>query len=359
LVSKQQTSRSPSSQPLRVALMWRGNWRMPDQPTNHPERLAALTSALSALAVETRPVVYFDEDIPAARAALLECDGVLVWINPLQDGLRDRSKVDPLLREIASAGVWVSAHPDAILRMGTKEVLYRTRDLGWGADTDVYATHDEFALRFPVKLAVAGPRVLKPMRGNDGRGVTKVEAEGKERVRIQSASDDRIEALLLKDFVNRMRESFTRGGLIDQAFQPNVGAGMVRCYMSLGRVAGFSEQRPRADDARPGAPPFGMNSAKAMHGADAPHLQDLRALMEQEWTPGLQTLLGLETASLPALWDADFLLRPDERLPGSPRFMLCEINVSSVLPFPQAAALIVAETVRSALQSARDRRRGR
>ena len=71
--------------------------------------------------------------------------------------------------------MWVSAHPDTILKMGTKEVLYRTKDLGWGADTDLYRSHEEFALRFPVKLAVAGARVLKPLRGNDGQGVLKVE----------------------------------------------------------------------------------------------------------------------------------------------------------------------------------------
>jgi hypothetical protein len=343
-------SQSAKSQAaLRLALMWRGNWRAPEQATNHPERLAALVSALSALGVETQPVVYFDEDIEAARRALLDCKGVMVWINPLADG-RDRAKADALLREISAAGVWVSTHPDATARMGTKEVLYVTRGLSWGGNIDLYATHDEFALRLPVKLAVAGARVLKPLRGNDGQGVTKVEAEGGDRVRIQSASDDRVETLGLREFIECMREPFARGAMIDQPFQPNVGAGMVRCYMSFGRVAGFSEQKPRGEETRPGAPAFGMNSAKAMHGADAPHLQDLRGLMEEEWTPGLQRLVGVERDALPALWDADFLLRPADRPAGSPRFMLCEINVSSVLPFPEAAAPVIARNVRERLE---------
>ena len=34
-----------------------------------------------------------------------------------------------MLREVATAGVWVSAHPDVILKMGVKSVLYRTREL--------------------------------------------------------------------------------------------------------------------------------------------------------------------------------------------------------------------------------------
>ena len=38
----------------------------------------------------------------------------------------------------ASKGVWVSAHPDVILKMDVKEVLHRTRHLGWGVDTQLY-----------------------------------------------------------------------------------------------------------------------------------------------------------------------------------------------------------------------------
>jgi len=118
---------------------------------------------------------------------------------------------------------------------------------------------------------------------------------------------------------------------------------MVRCYMSQGHVVGFSEQSPRRDkDA------FGMKSAKTMHGAAAPAFQDLRQCMERDWTPGLQRQLGLETHDLPALWDADFLYRAPGDV-AAPRFVLCEINVSSVSPFPEAAVLALAKTVAAEL----------
>jgi len=55
------------------------------------------------------------------------CDGVLVWVDPLSGG-KDRSDLDSILRDLASRGVWVGSHPDVIMKMGTKEVLYRTRD---------------------------------------------------------------------------------------------------------------------------------------------------------------------------------------------------------------------------------------
>src|SRR3546814_20489731 len=65
------------------------------------------------------------ESVEEVRAQLLRADGVLVWVNPIEAG-RDRSILNGLLEEVAEAGVLVSAHPNAIRKMGTKEVLYRT-----------------------------------------------------------------------------------------------------------------------------------------------------------------------------------------------------------------------------------------
>ena len=41
---------------------------------------------------------------------------------------------DAVLRDVAAAGVHVSAHPDAIMKLGTKDVLVDTRAMGWGSD---------------------------------------------------------------------------------------------------------------------------------------------------------------------------------------------------------------------------------
>jgi hypothetical protein len=71
--------------------------------------------------------------------------------------------------------------------------------------------------------------------------------------------------------------------------------------------------------------------------------------MEQDWTPGLQRLLALETHDLPALWDADFLYRAPDDVAVS-RFVLCEINVSSVSPFPESAVGGIVATVSTLLK---------
>lgn len=85
--------------------------------------------ALAALGIHAEPAVYADDMVEEVHEQLLTLDGVLVWVDPLSDG-RNRVVLDEMLRDVASKGVWVSAHPDVILKMGTKEVLHRTRYLG-------------------------------------------------------------------------------------------------------------------------------------------------------------------------------------------------------------------------------------
>ena len=81
---------------------------------------------MAALGIEAEPMLYADDAVDQVRAQLFACDGVLVWVDPLSAG-RNRTVLDAMLRDVATQGVWVSAHPDVILKMGVKEVLHRTR----------------------------------------------------------------------------------------------------------------------------------------------------------------------------------------------------------------------------------------
>lgn len=338
------SSSLPSALKQRVAVLWRGDPKSPDTPVAYQARLAPVIDALRAAGFGAEGMVWFDDAARDLSAQLATFAGVLVWINPLADG-RDRSIVDRVLRELAVRGVWVSAHPDVIALMGTKAVLYRTRALGWGSDTDLYETAAAFEARFWSRLSDGRARVLKPLRGNDGQGVIKVMSDG-ERFVVQHAGDDRLEVLERAALSVRVGEAIARAGaVVDQAFHDNLAAGMVRCYLSLDRVIGFAEQQPRRAE---GA--FGMNSAKAMHDADIPAFADLRRLMEAEWVPGLQRILGIETERLPALWDADFLYRAPADAAARGRFVLCEINVSCVSPFPAAAPGAIVEAVSCSLR---------
>jgi hypothetical protein len=50
----------------------------------------------------------------------------------------------------------------------------------------------------------------------------------------------------------------------------------------------------------------------------------------------LRQRVGVPRERLPLLWDIDFMF--GERAPGAPeRYVLCEVNVSSVSPFPPSS----------------------
>jgi hypothetical protein len=339
----------------KIAIIWRGE---PSLATPvHNDRLAPVAQALTDLGIDVPAIIWSEALADEVRSKLLTCDGALVWVDPLTDG-QDRTLLDAVLSEVSRQGVWVSAHPDVVLKMGVKEVLVRTKELGWGSDVHAYETVAEFQRQFPTRLATDGVRVLKQNRGNSNQGVwkvmvqTAVEPVGPESLidAVEARSDEVERGLRLGDFMERCAAYLSGAGrLIDQAFHPRVGEGLVRCYMSRGRVIGFSEQFPRSRSlADPAAPTFGMAREKTMHPADAPAFQRLRAQMEGEWTPGLQRLLDIDLEALPVLWDADFLRGP-ESADGTDSFVLCEINVSCVVPFPPTAPAAVASAARDAV----------
>jgi hypothetical protein len=287
---------------------------------------------------------------------------VLVWVDPLHEA-KTRSVLDDLLRDVARRGPWVSAHPEVILKMGVKEVLHRTRHLGWGTDTNLYRTPADFKDAFPSRLRSAGPRVLKQNRGNGGQGIWKVELvsgpPGKASiVRVLEGRRGRApEEMALGEFMTCCEAYFASDGcIVDQPFQPRLPDGMIRCYMGTDKVVGFGHQFIKALIP---PPPEGPDSPAAqpgpriMHGADAEPFQALRTKMEVEWTPQMMEVLGIDAAALPIIWDTDFLYGP-RTASGEDSYVLCEINVSSVFAIPDQAPVAIARLALSRLRGARD-----
>jgi hypothetical protein len=113
----------------RIAILYPGDYEGRRNATAENSRFAELFRAFTAKGIHAEPALYHDDFCAEVREQLMQLDGVLAWVNPIQDG-RNRSILDSMLRDVAAAGVFVSAHPDIILKLGTKEVLYRTRDVG-------------------------------------------------------------------------------------------------------------------------------------------------------------------------------------------------------------------------------------
>jgi hypothetical protein len=338
----------PVDTAYRVAIVWRGETNAPDALQPETGRLKAIFAALSRRGMRPEPAPYDEGHSGAFAQRLRDMDAVLVWVNPVAAG-RNRKALDNILREVAAAGVFVSAHPDVVAKMGVKAVLHRTRTLGWGTDTRYYETLSVFEAEFAKTLA-EGPRVLKLNRGNGGIGVWKVESVGDGMVRVQEAGGDAaIRVLPLKEFVAQQRGVFSaHDGLIDQPYQERLTEGMIRCYVSGQRVAGFGHQMVRAL-APPEAGPAGR---RLYSGPTDPRFQDLKAVLERDWIPQMAELLALSLNTLPVIWDADFLLGP-KNAAGQDSFVLCEINASSVFPIPDEAPDAIAATLLDRL--ARDR----
>jgi hypothetical protein len=296
-------------------------------------------AVFAGLGVLAEPVVYSDSTEEAVREHLLALDGVLVWVNPIEQGL-DRSRLDPLLRDVAATGVFVSAHPDVILRMGTKEVLVDTATMEWGSDTRIYRSAEELRGFLPGRLADGTPLVLKQHRGMGGQGVWKVEASGGDAVTAQHAAEGAApETLSLSAFLDRCEGYFDGTGLmVEQPYQSRLAEGMIRAYLSHGTVVGFAHQYPRGL-LPPGTEP--PHTEKLFETADQPKYADLRGRLEADWVPEMQQILNLDTAALPVIWDADFLYGPKDSN-GNDSFVLCEINVSSTFAFPEFAMPMVA-----------------
>jgi hypothetical protein len=333
----------------RIAILWRGDEAARRGVTPETSRFKAIFAALADVGVDAEPVVYEDDVLDAVRAQLTTHDGVLVWVNPIHEG-RNRANLDALLREVAERGVWVSAHPDVILKMGTKEVLHRTRTMSWGCDTALYRTAEAMRAELPARLA-AGPRVIKRNRGNGGEGVWKVETlAGRSIVRVLDATKDAPEDLALDEFLQRCAEYFEDGCVIDQPFQARLSEGVVRCYMTGDRCAGFGHQKVKA---LVDAPAARAGAGRRLYTAnDDPRFQRLRRLMEDEWTPQLTTLLDIPLRDLPMIWDADFMLGPPDS-DGTDSYVLGEINVSSVFPIPDEAPGEIARRVADRLGKSR------
>jgi uncharacterized protein DUF6815 len=348
VVSTSDTQRVP--RPYQIAILSRGDAEARRGATPQNSRFHRIFEELAALGIDATPVIYDEAFADEVRAQLLAADGVLVWVDPIHQG-KTRAALDPLLREVAVRGPWVSAHPDMILKMGTKEVLYRTKQLGWGSDTHRYASAGEFRTAFPARLAATGTRVLKQNRGNGGQGVWKIERLSSEKLRVLHAQRGSMpEEITLHDFMARCAPYFDWGGcIIDQPFQARLPDGMIRCYMAGDRVAGFGHQLIKALIP---PPPEGPDSPAAqpgpriMHGPDAAPFQRLKRKMEEEWTPQMMALLDIPRASLPIIWDADFLLGPRDA-EGGDSYVLCEINASSCFAIPdEAPAVIARQTLR-------------
>jgi len=311
------------------------------------EKYSALAESFveSGLAVKT--ILSNDICADSYRDGLKNFDALLVWVNPIEQG-HDRKILDQLLIDLDGAGVFVSSVPETIMKIGTKDVLFKTRDLEWGSDVEMYTTFNDFKNLFPHSIENGKTRVLKQFRGNGGDGVFKVSAAERDFIVLHAkrgAVEERMDA---DRFFENFRGYFAADApMLNQEWNDNVTNGMVRCYLTGKRVAGFGYQEINALYPQDGPVTPGR---RLYFTEECALFSDLRGFMEDRWIDQLLEVSDLAAEKLPVIWDADFFI--NSMVPSSPRrYTLCEINVSSVSPFPESAIRFIVNEVKNTVAS--------
>ncbi len=315
------------------------------------EKYKNLAIAFRENGFDVDSVIYNDTIADQLYNKLLKYDAILVWINPIEQG-NNRNKLDALLIKLSKDGCFVSANPDVIVKIGTKDVLYKTRETEFGGDVKLYHSFEDFKERFLSSQKRPAIRILKQYRGNGGDGVFKINATGltKNKITVTHAKKGEEERTLsADDFLEEFKIYFNDGGiLIDQPWNEHIINGMVRCYLTGTKVSGFGYQEVNA--LYPGKKPgkrYYFSEYCGLFG-------DLREIMENKWAPQLQQITGVKIEMMPVIWDADFFINNINTEKTNEKYTLCEINVSCVSPFPESCIPYMVEEVRRKIDAKRE-----
>lgn len=291
-------------------------------------------------------VLYHDSISDKLAKELTKYAAILVWVNPVEQGY-DRKILDALLSKLATQGCFVSAHPETILELGTKEILYKVKETEFGGDIKLYRSFDDFKRNFFSLKELTGIRILKPYRGNGGNGVFKIDVTSYKNDKISvthAKGGDEQTVLTIDEFFAAFEPYFTTNDmLIDQQWNQNIVNGMVRCYLTRAKVTGFGYQEVNAFY------PKKSPSQRYYFSEDCGLFGDLKSIMENKWLPQLQEITGIKNERLPVIWDADFFINNINTKDTSKKYSLCEINASSVSPFPESSIPYIVEEVRNRL----------
>lgn len=299
------------------------------------EKYKKLTDHFIEKGFTVHSVSYHDSICDELEKTLQQYDAILVWVNPIEQG-NSRRTLDTLLIKL-SKDRYVSAHPDTILRIGTKEVLFKVKDTDFGGDTLLYDSFENFKQNF---IYHNGIRILKQYRGNGGHGVFKIDTSGKENNKIaitHATKGDKEIQMTTDEFYSSFKKYFDGGGmLIDQSWNYNITNGMVRCYLSGAKVAGFGYQEinalyPIIDGV------YKKPSQRFYYSENCALFNDLKNIMESKWISEIQEINEVKTDMLPVIWDADFFINKINTDIPNEKYTLCEINASCVSPFPESA----------------------
>ena len=258
---------------------------------------------------------------------------VISRINP--GNLKGVDEYFQFLKALSNSGVEVHTHPDVMINLDFKDILYKLEGTPLGdSDTYFYHTYTDFVSKFPANLEKYGIRVLKTNYGSTGEGVYLVskKEDGSiftvEAVNNQKYYFDDIDEFLHKFEVNFEEDDENaayfqgKAGFVGCRYLERISEGEIRVLLVNDKAISVVHKKPQE----------GEFSATLFSGAQYKYEspEDPKwAEVIQLTTDGLKNIKPfLAGQNYPLLWTMDYILDYNED--GSDKYVLSEINCSCV-----------------------------
>ncbi len=265
-----------------------------------------------------------------------EKEGIIISrINP--GNLKRVDDYFQFLDTLGKAGMQVHTHPDVMINLDFKDILYKLRKTPFcDTDTQFYHTYEEFEDVFPSELKRDAIRVLKVNYGSTGEGVYLVRLQDDGSI-VSTEAVNNVKYYYddIDDFLSAFEEKFDddidedelgyfkdKSGFVDCRFLPRISEGEIRVLIINDKPASVVHKKPQE----------GEFSATLFSGAkykydkpDNPKWKDIIKLTINAFEDIKPYLQGKD---FPLLWTMDYILDYDNL--GNDKYILSEINCSCV-----------------------------
>lgn len=241
------------------------------------------------------------------------------------------------LNELGKTGMQVHTHPDVMINLDFKDILYKLKDTPFcDPDTQFYHEFEKFEETFPSELQRDKTRVLKVNYGSTGEGVYLVSLKDDGSI-VSTEAVNNIKYYYddMDDFMANFEEKFDddidddelayfkgKSGFVDCRFLPRISEGEIRVLIINDKPASVVHKKPQE----------GEFSATLFSGAkykyespDEPHWKEVIDLTVNAFEDIRPHLQGKD---FPLLWTMDYIMDFDKD--GNDTYILSEINCSCV-----------------------------
>jgi len=241
------------------------------------------------------------------------------------------------LKQLSDAGAEVQTHPDVMINLNFKDILYKLKDSPFCDNTtEFYPNFEAFETHFPHRLIKEKKYVLKVNYGSTGEGVYLVELkEDGSIVSTEAVNNVKYYYHTMEEFLGTFEENFDddideselhyfqgKSGFVGCRYLPRISEGEIRVLIINDQPMSVVHKKPKE----------GEFSATLFSGAhyqyDTPN--------DPKWKEVVKLTLNafdaikpyLQGKNFPLLWTMDYIMDYDEA--GNDRYILSEINCSCV-----------------------------